>query len=464
MIKTVIPLGVFLFAVVAVLLPAALAPALAQEKQGQEETTAPIPLRTPLPQTPMETAGTGIAPSVRVELDVDERGVVSAVKILSIEPSTAFDHDFEVATREALRAWRFAPARKKGGTTAAVLTWTVRFPALDPGNYMNRSTGKLPVSFFLRPRTRRPGSSAEKRARLLALPLRQRIAMLQIEIEKAEKLLDAKARVTATTERFVFVTDAANAEAARGIASGLEAAYATTYDVLAKELPSQPARGKVHAYLFASRQAYHQLSGESSEDAWTAGFYSPVGLIAFHAEAGTADDLLSVLIHETVHALMDRHIIRPGVQLPTWLSEGFAEYMANSDIKKGKLIPGGHRKRWSRPRISVWGGFVRAARGSFVSARDVKRAINEGKALTVEEIFDARRMEFYGDKRDLFYPQSWMLVHFLRHGEPEWAAKQFPEFMLYVCEGYDPREAFIKVYGAPPGSFEAAYRQYVKRF
>jgi hypothetical protein len=71
---------------------------------------------------------------------------------------------------------------------------------------------------------------------------------------------------------------------------------------------------------------------------------------------------------------------------------------------------------------------------------------------------------FYGERRDLYYAESYLLVHFLRHGSPSWDADEFPRFVFYVAEGYSPEDAFRQIYGQPPAAFQERYETYVKKF
>src|SRR5439155_19850625 len=106
------------------------------------------------------------------------------------------------------------------------------------------------------------------------------------------------------------------------------------------------------------------------------GFYHSPGLLAAHLEMTSSEELLHLLLHEAVHAYLDRYIERPGVRLPLWLNEGLAEYFGNSDIKDGRIVPGGHRQRavlYQNPTLA-W----RGSSASMLSASDVKKALREG--------------------------------------------------------------------------------------
>jgi hypothetical protein len=214
-------------------------------------------------------------------------------------------------------------------------------------------------------------------------------------------------------------------------------------------------------YVFDTQAQYLALTRQLEGLEWAQAFYSPPGFIAIHREVGANEVLVSTTLHEAVHAYLDRHVVRPGTWLPVWLNEGLAEYVANSEIRKGKLIPGGFRQNrlFHGPGWTAYGWSE--AKASSVA---VKKALRKGEAIPLEDLVAARDDEFYGDKRHLFYTQSWMFVHFLRHGKPDWAAKAFPTFVLYVAEGYAPSDAFAQAYGVAPRQLEGDFRKYAEQF
>jgi hypothetical protein len=70
---------------------------------------------------------------------------------------------------------------------------------------------------------------------------------------------------------------------------------------------------------------------------------------------------------------------------------------------------------------------------------------------------------FYGERRELYYSLSWLLVHFLRHGEEGWAETLFPDLMLYLVEGYDPEASLRAVYGVDEAEMAERFRAYVRK-
>ncbi len=123
--------------------------------------------------------------------------------------------------------------------------------------------------------------------------------------------------------------------------------------------------------------------------------------------------------------------MRPGVRLPYWLNEGFAEYVGYSAVEKGRLVPG-HTQRARLHHVRMVQGEVailRTETQARLSLEEVKGAVRRGEGLTLAAMLDADRTDFYGERLQLYYGMSWLLVHYLRHGEEGWSDGAFPSFL-----------------------------------
>ncbi len=415
---------------------------------------APVVLRKSLLLTPVETAGTGLAPEVKVRVDVDARGRVVEVGTLGVAPASEYDELFEEVARSEISRWRYAPAYKDGKAAPTTLEWTVKFQARDRRDEPGSAAAWVPLASI-------PGGGAEsRRARILALPLEQRKQLLRQQSSAAERYLDPAHRRRADSPRFVVISDAPRHDTAELSAGNLESIFNVIQGLFAGRIEPQPEPLKIVVYMFARRGAFDRLKADLGDLEWSAGFYSPAGLFAFHLEVPTAEALLAMMMHEATHAWVDRHLVEPGSYLPRWLGEGLAEYLGNSEVRKGRLIPG----RTAKKKFVLVPGYgaVLATPESRLSLEEVKRKIRRGEGLTVEQLTTAGSETFYGEKRSLYYPSAWLLVHFLRHGEAAWAEREFPGFMLYAAEGYPAAEALKTVYGAAPAQLEERFRQYVQ--
>jgi TonB family protein len=420
------------------------------------EVVPPVPLRTPPPLVPEATAGRGLAPEAAVRVAIDARGRVERVEVLSIAPSSEFDELFRAELVETLSDWRYAPQIRDGVAEGTTLEWRVRFPARAADQSPDRALERGLEPAWV------PGLDSEsRRARILALPEQQRLALLEAETSAALRLLDREGLERHASARFLVTTDAGNPEIAAGIANNLEAIFNVLAQVILPGIELAPEKYKIQVVVYRSHQAYLQMIRELESYEWSAGFYSPTGLIAFHLEQPSNEAVMSLMLHEATHAFLDRHVVRRGVALPRWLGEGFAEYVGNSEIRRGKLTPG--KTRRAQYELIRSGGAVLVETGAALRVDRARQALRRGEGLGVEKLLDASAETFYGENRDLYYASAWLLTHFLRDGASGWSTEKFPRLLLYLAEGYPLPAAFADVYG-PPAELDRAFREYVRSF
>ena len=409
----------------------------------------PFAIHSPQLMVPDETAGSGISPEVAVRLSIDERGRVVAVEVRSITPASEYDELFRKQVTEALSSWRFAPATKGGHPVASTLDWRVRFPAKAASSESYEVTAPMPGSDF-----------EERRAAILALPLEARRKLLEAEGRSALGYLDPAKKSEASTARFVVRTDSDQPRVATLIANNLEAIFNVLSAELLPGIELQPERYKILVFAYRSRSEYQAFASSYPWSENTTGYYSAAGLIAFDLEQPTNDDVISILLHEATHAFLDRHVLRPGVALPRWLSEGFAEYVGNSAIQKGRLQPG----KTFVHKYALQANEVASFRtGAGANLDEARTALRKGKGLGVRELLEASPELFYGDRARLYYASAWLFVHYLRDGNPDYATKRFPQLLLYLAEGYPQLAAFRALYG-PVEAADGEFRRYVKEF
>jgi len=419
----------------------------------------PIPLYQPDLKAPVEAAGTGLRPLVRAKLGIDASGKVIRVDVGTVDPSSEFDEAFRTAARTGLSAWRFAAAEKDGQAVASETSVALQFePAIAPrgvddtGAYLWSSATDGGFESF----------RYSYRAQLLGMEPAARRKIADEFSAKAEALLRKETRVAAADDWFEVVTDFGGQKQADALLHNLNATYYALYKLLGERVPPLPRGDRIRAYVFETNDAYQKLVAQTAPFEGSAGIYFPAGVLAFYAQHAVVSFFLTTMLHEATHAFVDRHVIRHGVQWPRWLDEGLAEYVGNSDIKDGKIVPGGHAK--SQVVSGVRGAIVFWSTISKQRADEAKHAQRQKRALTLEEIVSAGPETFYGKDVDLYYSQGWLAVHFLRHGRPGWTDDAFPKFLLYTAEGYPASQAMKVAYGVEARELETSYQKYVKSF
>lgn len=410
-------------------------------------------LRAPEPWTPSEAAGTGIAPSVDVEVTVGADGRVGRVEVVEISPSTPLDAAFEREVRSALARWRFAPALRAGVPAEVTLRWRLQFrPLAEPEEAGGMAIPQLDQLLV---------AGAPPEARLLrryTLPLDRQHLFLDSLAERAAAEMVPERRRTVSSGQFELLSDHPNPDADSIVLANLTAAFLATAELLEPTIAFDRPAATFRVALFSAREPYRRFVESVDGVLETSGIFVPPGLIAFHTEQSGAEAFLGVIIHEAAHAFLYGYVVRPGLALPRWLEEGFASYLGNSRVRDGRLEPGVHS------RTQLYATPTRIFRGrspTQMTVDAIKRQVRKGKGFSVAELLAADAETFYGERVALAYGQSWMLVHLLRHGEPEWAAEHFPRFMLYAAEGYPAADAIREVYGLAGEELEARYREHV---
>ncbi|HEV8629730.1 MAG TPA: TonB family protein [Thermoanaerobaculia bacterium] len=423
--------------------------AVATPLAAADQDHGPLPLRSPLLRVPEETAGSGLAPEAAVRITIDEKGRVSGVEVVSITPTSELDPFFRRELVETIAAWRFAPAIKDGEPVRSTLDWRVQFPATPV------TLEALMVSGAL------PGMDAEqRRSSVLAIHARQRAALLEAQARIARDLLDAGHAYDAFSPRFVVHCDADDRHVGAAVAKNLEVAFNVLGSELLAGIVQQPAPSKLEVFVYRNHQELQALLASMPAYEATRGLYSPAGLIAFDLDQASSEAALSVLFHLATHAFLDRHMVRPGVALPRWLAEGFADYVGNSRIKDGRLQPGKIRRSTFR---LVGGVPTMVDTASGQELEEAKKALRQGEGVGVRAMLASSPQLFYGEKQKLYYASSWLLVHYLRDGDERWASERFPTLLLYLAEGYPQLAAFRSVYG-DPATADEAFQRYVKAF
>ena len=401
-------------------------------------------------------AGSGIHPEVEVRVDIDAAGVVTEVEVLAIEPSSEFDDLLQSHVERTLAGWRYAPARDaEDNPTSSSLSWRLKFESRAVGEQDEL------VSQNLDPRLDvlvAAGGLTE-----LAEPLSptQRAQSLSRAVEAAEKYIDRDHRRRRATRRFILISDAKEESTVDVLAGNMESIYEIFHSLFDPHIEPLPENFKTVVYLFRQQGSLIRLQTELGSTGFGAGFYRSPGLMAFHQQVQTSEQLLHSMFHEAFHAFSDSHLRPPDKRLPLWVEEGLAEYFANSKIERGHLVPG----KIGGSKYILFHRRSRQLRGTASwSLREARTELRGGEAPTVAELLEASRDTFYGLRYQSYYGFSWLLTHFLRHGREEWDSEQpFGIMLLYLVEGFSGRDAVAAAYGTTPEELQSEFERYVRR-
>ncbi len=146
----------------------------------------------------------------------------------------------------------------------------------------------------------------------------------------------------------------------------------------------------------------------------------------------------SVIFHEYVHVLTSN-----GARLlPTWLNEGIAEYYSTFEIRGDRKI------RIGKPIAN----HIRLLR---------ERPLMPLRALV--SVDEASPLYNESDKKNLFYAESWALVHYLMLGKEGRRRQQLREFINALIENKPVEESFRQSFQAGYETIEQELRAYLQR-
>jgi periplasmic protein TonB len=91
---------------------------------GVTPDTKPTPIRTPPPVYPEVLRADNVAGTVVLSVAIDEKGEVTECTV-----TNSTDKRFETAAVDAVRKWRFSPAKKDNSPVACRVTLPIRFAA-----------------------------------------------------------------------------------------------------------------------------------------------------------------------------------------------------------------------------------------------------------------------------------------------------------------------------------------------
>jgi hypothetical protein len=156
----------------------------------------------------------------------------------------------------------------------------------------------------------------------------------------------------------------------------------------------------------------------------TSGNYNPwYGQMMFY-ESANVNDTLTVMYHEGFH----RYIYKAMPEIPIWLNEGMAEYVAATRLEKGQVVAS---------------GLVRGDR-----LTNLKVAMRHGwKPIAFKAIMNETQPQFYALFPALQYAQAWSMVQFFRHGDGGKWRGVLDAYVQRLLAGDDAAKAFDATFG-----------------
>jgi hypothetical protein len=224
----------------------------------------------------------------------------------------------------------------------------------------------------------------------------------------------------------------------RNFSEKLERYQAALAIVTANKLPAPSPSNRVTVYVVSGTRAVQQLYGSDSEN--IAGFYVPnagfsIAIVPRVTGTGRELDLsMTILLHEYAHHF--QYATSP-FALPTWVSEGSAEFFAAASFDKN---------------------------GDVSLGRPAKHRANElffGLDVKAEDLIEPGAFDRWkNEANNAFYGKSWLLYHYLTFEETR--RGQLGKYLLNLLNGKTSHEAAVDAFGDLK-ALEVALDAYLRR-
>jgi predicted Zn-dependent protease len=173
-----------------------------------------------------------------------------------------------------------------------------------------------------------------------------------------------------------------------------------------------------------------------------AGYFQPgedVNYITLTTEKSSDEQPFRTIFHEYVHLLVENNM---GATVPLWFNEGLAEYYSTFDIKDD---------------------YRRVILGDLLANHVLY--LRENKFLPLRTLFAVDYKSPYyneGNKMNVFYAESWMLMHYLLQGDGQKNRPQLAKFVDLLRANATIDQAFQQAFQSSIDSLEKDFKSYIQ--
>lgn len=274
------------------------------------------------------------------------------------------------------------------------------------------------------------GKSMTKR---LALVLATVFCFLVVASSRAP--VSAKDTWTSVRSKNFLLVGNASEKEIRQVATRLEQFREVFSRLFTKTNFSSPVPTTV--IVFKSHSSYKPFKPNAN----IAGYFQPgpdVNYITLTTEVQGGQDSFSIIFHEYTHLLVNN----TSGNVPTWFSEGLAEYYSTFSITDDQKFDLG------KP----------IANHVYL--------LRQSKMLPLRTLFQVdHRSPYYNerDKQSVFYAESWALMHYLILGNDGKRLSQMGKFLELMSANVPMEQAFQQAFATTFESMEKELRQYITR-
>jgi hypothetical protein len=295
-------------------------------------------------------------------------------------------------------------------------------------------------------------------------PLPAEAERIQAYIDRADELISDKNYESRYTDHYQVKTDDPRFEVSE--AANLLESFRIFFDGFwSDRIDLHPYDDPGRVYLFYSRYKYKQLL----DVAEVTGIVLPVGhyraffdAVSIHTDTVSPADFPDVLVHEAAHQLVQQRLFGGARETDPWIAEGLASYFGytlrddKNGFQAGRI--GGKDVALIK---EVRAGSALERTGRF---NNYRKDLRKGQVAPLEDLIrDPSAAAFYNDQIDRNYAASWLLVHFLLHGDDGAHAGDFIRFLESDARREGGADEFFREIGMEPADLQAAFKEYVSK-
>ena len=197
--------------------------------------------------------------------------------------------------------------------------------------------------------------------------------------------------------------------------------------------------------VFKSGKAYKPykpINADGETNDWVAGYFMPrdeINYITLSVE-GEKQQTYTTIFHEYVHYLVNNNLGRGNI--PPWFNEGIAEFYDQFTIESDEKV--------------TLGGLNNSHLYS----------LQQTKMIPFDQFFNIDYFSLHQQGRhsaNIYYAQSWALMHYLMLGNEGKRQPQMTAFLGLVMNKKPPREAFQQAFQTDYATMEKELREYVRK-
>jgi len=220
-------------------------------------------------------------------------------------------------------------------------------------------------------------------------------------------------------------------------------------------------------YLFYSRAKFSKLGidpaeGSRPEDLAMVGHYQGFfDVVALHTDSVRPEEFPDLLLHEAAHQLVQQRLYGAGHSSSLWASEGLACYFGYTlRDASGRFLPG---RIGGKEAVFFKGQSRGSGRLGWAQAKAYRKIAGAGDALLLDTVLRVDNPGVFYDSRAMErYAASWLLVHYLLHGDGGSHAAAFVAFLKHDAAGGGGADVLYADLGMTREGLQSAFQGYVK--